>query len=105
MKTRHTHHPCRTRLITAVLAALGQPDEAIRLFERARTLTGADDYPIDHHLGDTLLAKGDKAQAKAVYERSIANKRAKSANVEEVRKSLAKLAGTASLNPMPRSLR
>lgn len=74
-----------------VQAALGQPDEAIRLFERARTLAGADDYPIDHRLGDTLLAKGDKARALAVYERFIANKRAKPANVEEVRKSLARL--------------
>jgi tetratricopeptide (TPR) repeat protein len=74
-----------------VQAALGQPDEAIRLFELARTLAGADEAPIDHRLGDTLLAKGDKAQAKAVYERFVANKRAKPANVEEVRKSLAKL--------------
>ena len=74
-----------------VHAALGQADEAIRLFERAKTLAGADDYPIDHRLGDTLLAKGDKAQAKLVYERFIANKRAKPANVEEVRKSLATL--------------
>lgn len=74
-----------------VQAALGQADEAIRLFERARTLAGADDYPIDHRLGDTLLAKGDKAQARAVYERFIANPRAKPANVDEVRKSLAKL--------------
>ncbi len=72
-------------------AALGQPVEAIRLFERARALAGADDYPIDHRLGDPLLAKGDKAQAKAVYERFVANKRAKPAHVEEVRKSLAKL--------------
>ena len=74
-----------------VQAAMGQPDQAIRLFERARTLTGADDYPIDHRLGDTLLAKGDKAQAKAVFERFVANKRAKPANLEEVRKSLARL--------------
>jgi tetratricopeptide (TPR) repeat protein len=74
-----------------VQAALGQPDEAIRLFERARILAGADDYPIDHRLGDTLLTKGDKVRAKAAYERFIANKRAKPANVEEVRKSLAKL--------------
>lgn len=74
-----------------VHAAQGQADEAIRLFERAKTLAGADDYPIDQRLGDTLLAKGDKAQAKLVYERFVANKRAKPANVEEVRKSLAKL--------------
>lgn len=74
-----------------VQAALGQPDEAIRLFERAKALTGADDYPIDHRLGDTLLAKGHKVQAKVAYERFIANQRSRPANVEEVRKSLAKL--------------
>lgn len=74
-----------------VQAALGQPDEAIRLFERARALAGADAYPIDLRLGDTLLAKGDKAQAKLVYERFAANKRAKPSQVEEVRKHLAKL--------------
>ncbi|MBC7375846.1 MAG: tetratricopeptide repeat protein [Burkholderiaceae bacterium] len=74
-----------------VQAALGQPDEAIRLFERAKTLAGADDYPIDHRLGDTLLAKADKAQAKAVYERFIANKRARPSNVDEVRQRLAKI--------------
>lgn len=74
-----------------VQAALGQPDEAIRLFERAKTLAGADDHPIDHRLGDALLAKGDKAQAKAAYQRFVANPRAKPGNVEEVRKTLAKL--------------
>ncbi len=74
-----------------VQAALGQPDEAIRLFERARGLAGANDFPIDQRLGDALLARGDKAQARAVYERFIANKRAKPANVDEVRKNLARL--------------
>lgn len=72
-------------------AALGQQDEAIRTFERARTLTGADDYPIDHRLGDAYLAKGDKAQAKAAWERYVAHKRAKPANLDAVRKSLAQL--------------
>jgi tetratricopeptide (TPR) repeat protein len=74
-----------------VHAQMGQPDEAIRNFERAKTLSGADDYPIEHRLGDAYLAKGDKAQAKAAYERFIANKRSKPANVESARKSLAKL--------------
>lgn len=74
-----------------VQAALGRPDEAIRLFERARALAGADDFPLDQRLGDTLLAKGDKAQARAAYERFLTNKRAKPANVEAVRKSLARL--------------
>lgn len=77
--------------LSRVYAAQGQTDEAIRHLERAKTLSGADDYPIDHRLGDAYLAKGDKAQAKAAYERFIANKRANPANVEDARKSLAKL--------------
>ena len=73
------------------IQAQGQTDEAIRYLERARTLGGAEELPVDHRLGDAYLAKGDKAQAKAAYERFIANKRANPANVEEARKSLAKL--------------
>lgn len=74
-----------------VHTALGQFDEGIRLFERARALSGAEAYPIDQRLGDAYLAKGDQAKAKAAYERFIANKRAHPAHVDEVRKRLAKL--------------
>jgi tetratricopeptide (TPR) repeat protein len=74
-----------------VHAAMGQTDEAIRSLELAKSLRGSDQYPIDHRLGDAYLAKGDKAQAKSAYERFIANKRANPANVEDARKSLAKL--------------
>ncbi|WP_181373081.1 tetratricopeptide repeat protein [Massilia glaciei] len=74
-----------------VHSSMGQPDQAIRNLEHAKTLIGADDYPIDHRLGDAYLAKGDKAQAKAAYARYIANKRANPANAEEARASLAKL--------------
>jgi tetratricopeptide (TPR) repeat protein len=71
--------------------AMGQPDQAVRNLEHARTLAGADDYPIDQRLGDAFLAKGDQPKAKAAYERYIANKRANPANAEEARSSLAKL--------------
>jgi tetratricopeptide (TPR) repeat protein len=74
-----------------VHAEMGQLDEAVRLFERAKTLEGADDLPVDHRLGDALLAKGDKPQAKAAYERFIAKKNTNPNNVEAARKSLAKL--------------
>lgn len=74
-----------------VHAALGQLDEGIRLFERARTLSNAEAYPIDLRLGDAYLARGDKAQAKAAYERFVASKRANPAQVDEVRQRLAKL--------------
>ena len=74
-----------------VYTQLGQVDEAIRHLERAKTLSGADAYPIDQRLGDAFLAKGDKVQAKAAYTRFIGNKRANPANLEDARKSLAKL--------------
>lgn len=72
-----------------VYAAMGKANDAIRVLERAKTLSAADRFPIDHRLGDAYLAKGDKAQAKVAYERFIANKRANPTNVESARKSLA----------------
>lgn len=77
--------------MSRVFAAQGQTDEAIRFLERARAQRDADEYPIDHRLGDAYLAKGDKVQAKAAYERYIANKRANSANLESARKSLSQI--------------
>ncbi len=74
-----------------VHAEAGQTDEALRYFEKAKTLAGADELPIDHRLGDVLLAKGDKAQAKAAYERFLKSKRANPNNVDAARKSLASL--------------
>ncbi|MBB5204954.1 tetratricopeptide (TPR) repeat protein [Inhella inkyongensis] len=74
-----------------VQVALGQPDEGVRLLERARSLSGAADLPIDHRLGEAYLAQGDKAQAKTAWERYLTNKRAKPANLDDVRKRLAQL--------------
>jgi predicted negative regulator of RcsB-dependent stress response len=77
--------------MSRVFAAQGQSDEAIRNLERARVMSDADEYPIEHRLGDAYLAKGDKARAKAAYERYIANKRANPANLESARKSLSQI--------------
>lgn len=70
----------------------GQPEDAIKSLERARALEGAERLPIDHRLGQALLAKGDKAGAKAALERFVQNKRANPRNVEEAKKLLASLA-------------
>jgi tetratricopeptide (TPR) repeat protein len=75
-----------------VLTEQGQADEAIKAFERARTLEGAERMPIDHRLGQALIAKGDKAAARVALERFVQNKRANPRNVEEARKLLAGLA-------------
>lgn len=49
--------------VARVMTETGQPDDAVKLLERARTLEGADRLPIDHRLGIALLAKGDKPAA------------------------------------------
>ncbi|MBI3346815.1 MAG: tetratricopeptide repeat protein [Burkholderiales bacterium] len=75
-----------------VLVEMGQPDEAVKALERARALEGAERMPIDHRLGQALIAKGDKAAAKIALERFVQNKRANPRNVEEAKKLLAGLA-------------
>lgn len=70
----------------------GQADDAIKSLERARGLEGAERLPIDHRLGQALIAKGDKAAAKTALERFVQNKRANPRNVEDARKLLAGLA-------------
>jgi tetratricopeptide (TPR) repeat protein len=70
----------------------GQADDAIKSLERARSLEGADRLPIDHRLGQALIAKGDKAAAKTALERFVQNKRANPRNVDEAKKLLAGLA-------------
>jgi tetratricopeptide (TPR) repeat protein len=75
-----------------VLTEMGQPDEAVKSLERARTLEGAERMPIDYRLGQALIAKGDKASAKAALERFVQNKRANPRNVDEAKKLLAGLA-------------
>lgn len=69
----------------------GQPDEAIKQLERARTLEGADKLPVDHRLGIALLAKGDKPQARLALERFVASKKANPRNLEDAKKRLAEL--------------
>ena len=75
-----------------VLVEMGQPDEAVKALEHARALEGAERLPIDHRLGQALIAKGDKTAAKVALERFVQNKRANPRNVEEAKKLLAGLA-------------
>jgi len=75
-----------------VLNEMGQADEAVKSLERARTLEGAERLPVDHRLGQALIAKGDKAGAKAALERFVQNKRANPKNIEDAKKLLAGIA-------------
>lgn len=74
-----------------VATEIGQLDEAIRQFERARGLEGAEALPFDHRLGVAWQMKGDKVQAKALLERFVANKKANPRNLDDARKRLVEL--------------
>ena len=65
-----------------------------RRLERAKSLLGAEQLPLDHRQGIAWQAKGDKAQARAAFERYLQNRRASPNNVEDCRRRLAEL-GTA----------
>ncbi|CAN5273997.1 hypothetical protein BH11PSE10_BH11PSE10_17440 [soil metagenome] len=77
--------------LARVMTETAQPDEAVKLLERARALEGADRLPIDHRLGIALLAKGDKPAAKQALERFVISKKPNPRNLEDARKRLAEL--------------
>lgn len=92
VQREHPQHAAGAYGMGRVWMEMGKVDEAIQSLERARTLEGSDRMPIDHRLGQALLAKGDKAGARVVLERFVQNKRANPRNVEEARKLLGSLA-------------
>jgi tetratricopeptide (TPR) repeat protein len=88
----HPAHAAGPYGLGRVSLEMGQPDEAIKALERARTLEGAERMPVDHRLGQALIDKGDKAGARAALERFVQNKRANPRNLEDAKKLLASLA-------------
>jgi len=88
----HPQHAAGPYGLARVALDSQQPDEALRLLERCRTLDGADRYPLDYRVGQALQAKGDKAGAKLALERVVQNKRSSPRIVEDAKKRLAELA-------------
>lgn len=66
-------------------------DEAVRQMERAATLEGTAQLPIDYRLGDAYRAKGDLIRARVAYERFLGNPYANPRHLAEVRKILAEM--------------
>jgi tetratricopeptide (TPR) repeat protein len=77
--------------LARVLAESGADDEAIALLERARALQGAEQLPIDYRLALAWLHKGDKARAKPLLERFVAQGRGHPNNLDDAKKRLAEL--------------
>ncbi|UXH80133.1 tetratricopeptide repeat protein [Roseateles amylovorans] len=74
-----------------VLDAMGQYDRAVTAFERAKGLRGAEQLALDQRQGIALQSKGDKAGARAAFERAIAHRRASASSVEDCKRRLAEL--------------
>ncbi len=92
VQREHPQHAAGPYGLARVALDGHQPDEALRLLERCRTLEGADRYPLDYRTGQALQAKGDKAAARAALERVLQNKRSSPRVVEDAKKRLAELA-------------
>ena len=69
----------------------GRFEDAIEWIQRARKLDGAELLPLDQRLGNAYEALGDKAQARAAYERYLTGSHLHQRNEQEVRRSLAAL--------------
>lgn len=80
-------------LLSRLAQDQGNATEAIEWIQRARKLEGAELLPLDQRLGNAYEALGDKAQARAAYERYLAGSPLHQRNEQEVRRSLAALNG------------
>ena len=69
----------------------GKPEEAIKLYERSRALSGAAGLPIDHRQAVSYIDLGDQDKARTLLQRFVQDKRASPANLEDARKRLKEL--------------
>ncbi len=77
------------------LAEQGQHAQALVWFDKSRALAGALQLPIDYRAGLSLQAQGDKARARAAFERFVAAQpattRQRRAMLDDAKKRLAEL--------------
>ncbi|WAC71142.1 tetratricopeptide repeat protein [Roseateles sp. SL47] len=74
-----------------VLDAMGDHDAAVATYEKAKSLNGAEQLALDHRIGIALQDKGDKAGARAAFERYLTHRRASASNIEDCKRRLAEI--------------
>ncbi len=77
--------------LARVASQEGKHEEAIKLYERSRTLSGAAGLPLDHRMGVAYIDLGDKDKARTLLQRFVQDKRANPGNLEDARKRLKEL--------------
>ena len=78
--------------LARVRVAAGAPADAVKLFEQAAQLNGADKLPIDYRLGMALQALGKNAEARAALSRFVAAGKGQKSSLEDAKKRLEQLA-------------
>lgn len=69
----------------------GRHEEAIRLYERARSLSGAALQPLDYRVGVAWMDLGDKDKARQFLQRYLQDRRANASYQDDARKRLREL--------------
>lgn len=80
-------------LLGRVAADAGQHEEAVKLYERARSLSGAEALPLDHRIGLSLEELGRKEAAREHLRRFLSERHAAPNALEDARKHLRALEG------------
>lgn len=77
--------------LARTLADEGRQAEAIRFYERSRSLVGAASLPVDYRVGIAWMDLGDKDKARLHLQRFVQDRRANPANVDDARRRLKEL--------------
>jgi tetratricopeptide (TPR) repeat protein len=78
-------------LLGRVAGDEGRHEEAIRLFERARALSGAPALPLDYRIGVAWMDLGERDKARAHLQRFVTADRGAPNNLDDARKRLKEL--------------
>jgi len=80
-------------LLGRVAADAGEHEEAVKLYTRARSLSGADALPLDHRIGLSLEELGRTEAAREHLQRFLSDRHAAPNALEDARKHLRNLGG------------
>lgn len=93
MAREHARYAQPTYALARVRGEAGAHEEALKLFEQAATLKGADELPIGYRIGIELQALDRKTEAKAAFTRYLAGGKGPKGAKDDAKKRLEQLAG------------
>lgn len=92
MAREHARHAQPAYALARVRAEAGAHEEALKLYEQAAALKGADELPTGYRIGVELHELGRKAEAKAAFTRYLASGKGPKGAKDDAKKRLEQLA-------------